>query len=211
MTWTHTDSSRTGGPSLPPIQGDAAPPPLLRLDCNDTEVTYPAKDLGLHQLIEMQAELTPHHAALVYEQQMLTYRELDRRANQLAHHLRTRAVGADVLVGLFVERSLEMVVGILGILKTGAAYVPIDAATPKERIAFVLADANVKLLLTQSQIHDSLPSGVAQAVCLDLLDWTGLEKLAEDDARFRPDRLAYVIYTSGSTGRPKGVCVEHRN
>jgi len=211
MTWTHTDSSRTGGPSLPPIQGDAAPPPLLRLDCNDTEVTYPAKDLGLHQLIEMQAELTPHHAALVYEQQTLTYRELDRRANQLAHHLRTRAVGADVLVGLFVERSLEMVVGILGILKAGAAYVPIDAATPRERIAFVLQDANVKMLLTQSRLHDGLQPGVAQAVCLDLFDWSGSEKLAEDDARFRPDRLAYVIYTSGSTGRPKGVYVEHRN
>ena len=105
--------------------------------------------VGLHELIEAQARRTPGQVAVVFEQERLTYGELDRRADTLAHRLRTLGVGPDLLVGLFVERSLEMVVGILGILKAGAAYVPIDAGYPAERIAFMLADANVRVLLTQ--------------------------------------------------------------
>ena len=207
MKWTDTDRGSQER-SISALVGDAERQ-LLPVDWNNTEVTYAAKDFGLHQLIEERAGLTPDQVALVFEQQVLTYRELDRRANQLAHHLRKRAVGPDILVGLFVERSLEMVVGILGILKAGAAYVPIDAASPKERIAFMLTDANVRLLLTQSSLQNSLPTGAAQAICLDLFDWTGSGEPAQDDSRFQPGNLAYVIYTSGSTGRPKGVCIEH--
>ena len=181
------------------------------VDWNNTAVAYPGKDLCLHQLIEEQAGRTPDQVAVVYEQQTLTYGELDRRANQLANHLRKLGVGPDVLVGLFVERSLEMVVGILGILKAGAAYVPIDTVFPEERIAFVLTDATVTLLLTQTSLLANLPSDAAQVVCLDSFDWTDSEGAVLNDTDFHAGNLAYVIYTSGSTGRPKGVCIEHRN
>jgi amino acid adenylation domain-containing protein/FkbM family methyltransferase len=169
------------------------------------------KDLSLHQLIEEQARRTPARVALVFEQQRLTYGELERRANQLAHHLKRLQAGPDALIGLFVERSLEMMVGMLGILKAGAAYLPIDAALPPERIAFVLADANVSLLLTQASLAARLPSGTRQVVRLDSFDWNNAPETRGDAAQVRPDNLAYVIYTSGSTGRPKGVCIEHRN
>jgi amino acid adenylation domain-containing protein/FkbM family methyltransferase len=168
------------------------------------------KDLCLHQLIEQQARRTPDQVALVFEQQRLTYRELNRRADQLARHLRTLNVGPETLVGLFVERSLEMVVGILGVLKAGAAYVPMDAANLQERIAFVLSDANVTVLLTQRSLLPALPTGVAPVVYLDSFDWTQSEQRPHDDA-VQSGNLAYVIYTSGSTGRPKGVCIEHRS
>ena len=193
-----------------PMLTDAERQQLL-VDWNNTAVAYPEKDLCLHQLIEKQAGRTPDQVALVFEQQRLTYGELNHRTNQLAHHLRRLGVGPDVLVGLFVERSLEMVVGILGILKAGAAYVPIDAASPQERIAFMLTDANVTLLLTQTSLLASLPIGTAQVVCLDSFNWTNLEGPTQNDTHFHPGNLAYVIYTSGSTGRPKGVCIEHRN
>src|SRR6267378_5871243 len=168
-------------------------------------------DLCLHQLIEQQAQRTPDQVALVFEQQWLTYRELNRRADQLARHLRTLNGGPETLVGLFVERSLEMVVGILGVLKAGAAYVPIDAANPQERIAFVLTDAKVTVLLTQRSLLAGLPSDSPPVVCLDSFDWTQSEPPSDDDALIKASDLAYVIYTSGSTGRPKGVCIEHRS
>ena len=165
----------------------------------------------LHQLIEEQARRTPDRVALRFEQQSLTYGELERRANRLAQHLGRLGVGPDGLVGLFVERSLEMVVGILGVLKAGAAYVPMDTSYPQERLAFMLSDAGVKLLLTQGSLLAKLPAGAAQAVRMDEFDWNGPEGQAQSDVRVRPENLAYVIYTSGSTGRPKGVCIEHRN
>jgi len=168
-------------------------------------------DLCLHQLIEQQARRTPDQVAVVFEQQRLTYSELNRRADQLARHLRTLNVGPETLVGLFVERSLEMVVGILGVLKAGAAYVPIDAANPQERIAFVLTDANVTVLLTQRSLLPALPAGVAPVLCLDSFDWAQSDRRPHDDVPVQSSNLAYVIYTSGSTGRPKGVCIEHRN
>ncbi|HEX9349030.1 MAG TPA: amino acid adenylation domain-containing protein [Gemmatimonadales bacterium] len=169
-------------------------------------------DRCLHQLIEDQAQRTPDQVAVVFEQQRLTYRELDRRAGQLAEYLRQLHVGPDSLVGLCVERSLEMVIGILGILKAGAAYVPMDATYPPERIAYMLGDAQVKILLTQQSLVAGLPSADAQVVCLDSFDWTQpLGPAAQSGAPVQPDNLAYVIYTSGSTGRPKGVCIEHRN
>jgi iturin family lipopeptide synthetase A len=183
----------------------------LIVDRNNTKVIFPGKDLCLHQLIEEQAVQRPDQAALAFEQKRLTYKELNHRADQLAHHLCGLGVGSDMLVGLFVERSLEMTVGILAILKSGAAYVPIDTAYPQERIAFMINDANVTVLLTQTGLLESLPKGAAQIVCLDSFDWTNSKGLMKGPGRVHPGNLAYVIYTSGSTGRPKGVCIEHRN
>ena len=147
----------------------------LVIDFNNSSVTYPA-DKTIVDLFEAQAERTPNQTALVFEAQRLTYSELDRRASLLAHQLRGLGVGPDVLVGLFVERSAEMIVGLLGILKAGGAYVPMDTAFPQERIAFMLADANVKVLLTQTSLLASLPAGAAQAVCLDTFDWNSSER-----------------------------------
>jgi amino acid adenylation domain-containing protein/FkbM family methyltransferase len=178
---------------------------------NDTAMAFGTRNFCLHRLIEEQAARTPDRPALVFEQQRLTYGELDHRANQIAHHLRRLGAGPDVLIGLFVERSLDMVVGMLGILKAGAAYLPIDAANPHERTAFLLADSNVHLLLTQSGLLSKLPTTTAQTVCLDTFDRTCSDESAPSDVHVQPRNLAYVIYTSGSTGRPKGVCIEHRN
>ncbi|HYL56307.1 MAG TPA: amino acid adenylation domain-containing protein [Gemmatimonadales bacterium] len=172
---------------------------------------FPLEDVCLHELIADQARRTPDRVAVVFEGERLTYRELDRRADLLAQRLRDFDVGPDTLVGLLVERSLEMVVGILGILKAGAAYVPIDAAYPAERIAYVLADAKVTCLLTQERLQPRLPGDAPETVCLDTFDWTAAAGPERPDVGVRPDHLAYVIYTSGSTGRPKGVCIEHRN
>lgn len=196
--------------STPPMLTDDERQRLL-VDWNNTAVVYLGKDLCLHQLIEEQAVRTPDQPALAYERQRLTYGELNHRANQLAHHLRGLGVGPEVCVGLFVERSLEMMLGILGILKAGAAYLPIDTTYPQERIAFMLTDANVASLLTQTSLLASLPTGAAQFVCLDSFNWTGSKGPTDSDVCVRPENPAYVIYTSGSTGRPKGVCIEHRN
>jgi amino acid adenylation domain-containing protein/FkbM family methyltransferase len=193
-----------------PTATDAERQQLL-VDWNNTAVAYPRKNFCLHQLIEEQAARTPNQEALVFEQHTLTYGELNRRANKLAHYLKGLGAGPDVIVGLFVERSLEVLVGILGILKAGAAYVPIDAGYPQERVAFILTDAHVSLLLTQTSLLENLPVGAVQAVFLDTFDWTDSEGSTQNDARLDPGNLAYVIYTSGSTGRPKGVCIEHRN
>ncbi|WP_220634946.1 amino acid adenylation domain-containing protein [Georgfuchsia toluolica] len=178
---------------------------------NDTSVAYPAAGLALHQLFERQAARTPAQMALVFEQQRLSYSELNRRANRLAHHLQQLGAGADTPIGLFVERSLEMVVGMLGILKAGAAYLPIDASFPPERIVFMLEDAGVRLLLTQTSLVSSLPAKAAPIVCLDSFGWGDAEIAPLCASAVEPGNLAYVIYTSGSTGRPKGVAIEHHN
>jgi amino acid adenylation domain-containing protein len=162
-------------------------------------------------MVEAQARRTPDQPALRFERQSLTYGELDRRASQLARHLARLGVGPDVLVGLLLERSLELVVGILGVLKAGGAYVPMDGAYPQERLDFMRADAGLNWLLTQSSLSPKLPAGDAQVVRLDEFDWDDAQEATQDAARVRPEHLAYVIYTSGSTGRPKGVCIEHRN
>ena len=183
----------------------------LPVNWNDTAVAFATGNFCLHRLVEEQAAQTPNRPALVFEQQRLTYSELDRRANNIAHHLRRLGAGPDVLIGLFVERSLDMVVGMLGILKAGAAYLPIDAATPTERTAFLLADSNIRLLLTQTGLLSKLPATAVQTLCLDAFDWSTSDESARSDVHVQPRNLAYVIYTSGSTGRPKGVCIEHRN
>ncbi|WP_292779568.1 non-ribosomal peptide synthetase [Nostoc sp. NMS9] len=183
----------------------------LLVEWNNTEVDYPG-DKCIHQLFEEQVERTPDAVAVVFEDQQLTYQQLNTRANQLAHYLRSLDVGAEVLVGLCVERSLSMVVGLLSILKAGGAYVPLDPDYPTERLSFMVEDAQVRVLLTQQQLVESLPKHQARVVCLDT-DW---EKIAQNNElnlenTAKPDNLAYVIYTSGSTGKPKGVLVNHAN
>jgi amino acid adenylation domain-containing protein len=165
---------------------------------------------GAHHLIEAQAARTPDSPAVAFEGRTMTYRELDARANRLAHRLRALGVGPETLVGLCVERSAEMVVGLLGVLKAGGAYVPLDPAFPPGRIAMMLEDAGVKVLLTQQDLRESLPSGDAEVLCLDS-DSSGIEECPDTppDVAVSPENLAYVIYTSGSTGKPKGVQVPH--
>src|SRR4028119_2501746 len=182
----------------------------LLVEWNDTQVVYP-KDVCIHQLFEAQVEETPEAVAVVFEDQQLTYGELNSRANQVAHHLRSLGVGPDTLVGICVERSLEMVIGLLGILKAGGAYLPLDPAYPSERLTFMLEDSQVPVLLTQRQLVESLPKHQARIVCLDT-DWEIIEGQREENpgCSLTSENLAYVIYTSGSTGRPKGVLVRHR-
>jgi amino acid adenylation domain-containing protein len=183
----------------------------LLVEGNETERAYP-KDRCLHELFEAQVERTPSAVAVVFEAQQLTYAELNARANQLAHHLRRRGVGPEVVVGICLERSLEMVVGLLGILKAGGAYLPLDPAYPKDRLAFLLADAQIAVLLTQEWLAAELASHRAQVMCLDSASEVIARQSKENPiSGVGADDLAYVIYTSGSTGQPKGVLISHRN
>ncbi|GAA6620567.1 amino acid adenylation domain-containing protein [Scytonema sp. NUACC26] len=168
-------------------------------------------ELCIHQLFEKQVERSPDAIAVTFENQQLTYRQLNQQANQLAYHLRALGVEKEVLVGICVERSLEMVVGLLGILKAGGAYVPIDPAYPKERLAFIMEDTQTPVLLTQTPLVNNLPSCQAKIVCLDS-DWEQIAQNSQDNpiCETTVDNLIYVIYTSGSTGKPKGVMIPHR-
>ncbi len=182
----------------------------LLVDWNATGAAHP-QQATLPDLLEAQAECSPDAIAAVFEDAALTYRELHRRANQLSHHLRGRGVGPNCRVGLCVERSLDMLVGVLGILKAGGAYVPLDPTYPPERLAFMLADAQAPILVTQRALEDTLDNHDAQTVYLDA-DWDliSLEPEAPPVSGVTADDVAYVIYTSGSSGQPKGVQVPHR-
>ena len=194
-----------------PMLPDAERQQLL-VDWNNTAAELPGKDLCLHQLIEEQAARTPDQVALVFDEQELTYGELNFRANQLAHHLKGLGIGPDVLVGLYVQRSIEMVVGMLGILKAGGAYVPIDPSYPSARIALVIEDSHLGFILTTEQIRAALPASSARIISLDGdADAIAAQSPAAVPSSANKNNLAYVIYTSGSTGKPKGVMVEHRN
>jgi len=164
----------------------------------------------VHQLFEAQARQMPDAIAVEFEAEALTYGELNRRANQLAHRLRTLGVGTEVKVAVCVERSLAMVVGLLGILKAGGAYVPLDPAYPKERLAFMLNDSNAPVLLTREGLTAGFADEAANIVCLDS-DWAAIARESGENlgVSARPEDLAYMIYTSGSTGQPKGVLVPH--
>ena len=181
----------------------------LLVGWNETKTDYP-NDKCIHELFEAQVEQSPDAVAVVFEDKALTYGELNRRANQLAHYLRKLGVGPEARVGICVERSLEMVIGLLGILKAGGAYVPLDTTYPRERLSFMLSDARVQVLLTQRQLFESLPVHGAQIVCVDS-EWEVIARGNEDNAinAVRPENLAYVVYTSGSTGAPKGVQITH--
>jgi iturin family lipopeptide synthetase A len=176
---------------------------------NSTEAPYPAR--CLHELVEEQAALTPEATAVVFEGERLSYDELNRNANRLAHHLRAAGVGPDARVGVLMERSAEMVVALLGVLKAGAAYVPLDPEYPADRLDFMLKDAGVSVLLTHQRLDEKLPAHGARVVRLDA-DREAAEALEDSNPApsATPDNLAYVIYTSGSTGTPKGVMIQHR-
>ena len=178
----------------------------LLVDWNATQVNYP--ELGIHELVEKQVTRSPDAIAVVFEEEQLTYRELNARANKVAHYLQTLGVAPEVLVGICVERSLLMVVGLLGILKAGGAYVPLDPAYPRERLQFMLSDSQVSVLLTQQKLRSQLPE--TKIVCLDT-DWEAIARESENNptSSVTSDNLAYVIYTSGSTGKPKGVQIPH--
>ncbi|HEX8538443.1 MAG TPA: amino acid adenylation domain-containing protein, partial [Cystobacter sp.] len=169
---------------------------------------YP-KELCLHTWFERQVERTPDALAVTFQGESLTYRELNRRANRLAHHLRGLGVEPDEVVGLCLERSLEMLVGILGILKAGGAYLPLDPAYPRERLGFMLEDAGVRVLVAQRASAGHLPEHRARMVELEGASAFANEREDNPAPRAAPGNLAYVIYTSGSTGRPKGVLIEH--
>lgn len=163
-------------------------------------------------MFEAQVERTPDAVAVVFEGEQLTYLQLNQRANQLAYYLQKLRVEPEMLVGICVERSLEMVVGLLGILKAGGAYLPLDPSYPQERLAFMLEDAQVSVLLTQQKLVAGLPEYGAHRFCLDT-DWKVLAQESEEKpvSSVTTDNLAYTIYTSGSTGKPKGVLVTHQN
>ncbi|HEY9659326.1 MAG TPA: amino acid adenylation domain-containing protein, partial [Allocoleopsis sp.] len=177
---------------------------------NQTFVEYP-NDICLHHLIEAQIERTPDAIAVVFENEQLTYRALNQQANHLAAHLQMLGVGPDVLVGVCMERSLEMVVGLLAVLKAGGAYVPLDPGYPQERLAFMLQDTQVPVLLTQSELVKQLPQHSAHIICLDT-EWQNPSQISDQpiSCEVTPTNLAYVIYTSGSTGKPKGTMNTHQ-
>ena len=182
----------------------------LITEWNATKTDYP-QDECIHQLFEKQVAINPDAVAVVFGEQHFTYGELNARANQLAHYLKSLGVKPDDLVGICLERSLNLIVGFLGILKAGGAYIPIDPDYPQERLSFLFQDTQVKILLTQVQIAESLPSHQAKVIYLDQ-DWGKIQQNSKENlpSSVTADNLAYVIYTSGSTGVPKGVLVPHR-
>jgi amino acid adenylation domain-containing protein len=181
----------------------------LLVEWNETAGSYPKA--CLHELVSDRARIAPHAVAVEFREQKLTYAQLDARANQLAHHLLGLGVGPEVLVGICVERSLEMVTGLLGILKAGGAYVPIDPAYPAERQQYMLSHSQAPVLITQQALRGRLPPGDASVVFLDR-DSSKIAAMPDQAPAVLsdPEQLAYVIYTSGSTGKPKGVQISHR-
>ncbi len=183
----------------------------LLVEWNDTDTEYP-HDQCAHQLFETQVRRAPDAIAVMFEEERLTYAELDRRTNQLARHLQKLGVQPDTLVGICMERSIEMIVGLLGVLKAGGAYVPMDPDYPQERLTFVLEDTQMRVVLTQQRLTSSLPKHGIKVVCLDT-DWDIIAQECGENpvSNVTPENLAYVIYTSGSTGKPKGVLITHQN
>jgi len=182
----------------------------LLVEWNNTTKEYPS-DKCIHQLFEEQVERSPSSVAVVFEGKQLTYQQLNARANQLAHYLQSLGVKPEVLVGICVERSLEMIVGLLGIFKAGGAYVPLDPTYPKDRL-FHMLSSQVSVVLTTEKSIAQLPKQIADVVRLDT-DWGVIEQMSEENplSNVQATNLAYVMYTSGSTGKPKGVMIEHRS
>src|SRR5216683_2638398 len=180
------------------------------LTWNATRSDFP-EHMCIHQLIEQQVQRTPDAGAVVFEDQKLTYSELNRRANALAYTLQASGVGPDVLVGVCMERSLEMVIALLAILKAGGAYVPLDPTYPRERLDYMIQDAHMQVLLTQPRLLHLLPGDGARIICLDAGEYGSAGDFEENPvSAVQPGNLAYMIYTSGSTGKPKGVMNNHK-
>ncbi|MCC5602612.1 non-ribosomal peptide synthetase [Nostoc favosum] len=181
----------------------------MLVDWNQTCVEYQS-NCTFHQLFEAQVEKTPEAIALIFENHSLTYRELNQQSNQVAHYLKQRGVQPEVIVGLCVERSPQMIIGLLGILKAGGAYLPLDPAYPPERLAYMLADSQVPILLTVEEGRGERLSPNYEVICLDT-DWEVMSQCNTDnpECQVTPANLAYLIYTSGSTGTPKGVLIPH--
>jgi len=188
----------------PDIEKQAVP-----VEWNQTDVDYPSQQC-VHELFENQTERTPDAVALESADRKMTYRELNASANALAWHLKELGVGPETLVGLCIDRSVEMVVGILGILKAGAAYVPLDLNYPRQRLAFMLEDSQAGLVLTRQRLLHAMPDQKTKTLCLDAFAEAGDRDSANPPKVGTPDDLAYVMYTSGSTGKPKGVAIPHR-
>jgi amino acid adenylation domain-containing protein len=181
----------------------------LTIDWNATQTDYPIECID--RVFERQVAESGEAIALIYQDRQLTYRELNERANQLANHLLTAGIKSGELVGIALDRSIETIVAILGILKAGGAYLPLDLSYPAERLAFMLKDARVSVLLTTTAVRDRLPAHAARSIDLDT-DWDEIaqHKATNPHREGQADDLAYVMYTSGSTGQPKGVCIPHR-
>ena len=180
----------------------------LLVEWNNTTVDYP-QEKCIHQLFEVQVERTPDAVALVFEKQQLTYKQLNQRSNQLAHYLQSLGVASEALVGICIERSVEMVIGLLGILKAGGAYVPIDPNLPPERIELMLSDSQASIFLTQKHLAATLPENQARVLCIDNEEIFINQNVENPISDVNSQNLAYIIYTSGSTGKPKGVQITH--
>lgn len=194
-----------------PLLTNAEQQTLLRT-WNNTTTNY-SEEKCIHELFEAQVERTPDAVAVVFKEEQLTYRELNLRANQLAHHLQALGVKPEVLVGLCTQRSIEMIIGLLAIFKAGGAYVPIDPTYPQQRLALVLNDAQIAVLITEQHLLAKLPAHTAKVVCLDEVHWQDVASEIPQNPvnQTTPTNLAYVIYTSGSTGTPKGVTIQHQS
>ncbi|MBN3926168.1 amino acid adenylation domain-containing protein [Nostoc sp. NMS4] len=196
---------------------------LLEKQPANLEVKREYPHVCIHDLFELQVERTPLNVAVIFEKQQLTYRELNSRSNQLAHYLRSLGVGAEVLVGICLERSLDTVIGLLGILKAGGSYVPLDPTYPQERLAYMVKDAKLPVLLTQKKMleicanflpHEQSNSEVKSPIIISIdSDWEKIAQYNKEDliSEVTAKNLAYTIYTSGSTGKPKGVQIEHQS
>uniref|UniRef100_UPI001B0299C3 AMP-binding protein n=1 Tax=Aetokthonos hydrillicola TaxID=1550245 RepID=UPI001B0299C3 len=171
------------------------------------------KMICIHQLVEFQVSQTPDAVAAIFQNQQLTYKELNQKANQLAHYLRILGVKPETLVGVCVERSLLMLIALLAIMKAGGAYIPLDPKYPRDRLASIIEDTQLPIVLTQQHLSVSVPQPQYQvhSVYIDS-DWETIAQQSVDNpvSEIKPDNLAYVIYTSGSTGKPKGVAMPHR-
>ena len=180
----------------------------ILVEWNNTQTDYP-QDCCIHQLFADRARRTPDAVAVVFADRELTYQELDRRANQLARYLHGLGIKPEAIVGIYMERSVELVVAILGVLKAGGAYLPLDRAYPKQRLTFMLEDARISVLLTQQHLVEELLHHQARVVCLDSDEAIARESASDLEIEVKADNLAYLLYTSGSTGKPKGVMVQH--
>jgi amino acid adenylation domain-containing protein len=192
-------------PLLTPTERDR-----LLIDWNDTATDYP-RNCCIHELFEERVEETPDAIALVYRDRELTYQQLNTKANRLARYLQDLGVETEVLVGICLDRSLEIIIGLLAILKAGGVYLPLDPSYPPERIEFMLEEAGVKVVLTQTSLATELSIDFAELICLDREE-KSIDLFSDSNLKdeIKSDNLAYVTYTSGSTGKPKGVCVTHR-